>query len=201
MSLGDSDAKFSRGRSLNTIQQSAAIRQIDLGRCCAAIFAVAQTVKMRLICRWLIRFNTNAIGFAHPTAPETNPADRSEGESRRIHRARTPQTCGLFARTPQRRLRLRPHVHQPSGTRDTQSDREPIVDDCRRAQNSTQQAHRADGALDRRQRAARITPPRAELNLKAHSGDLFPCNFHTGGGDERLSVHMTNASSLNSAGR
>src|SRR5579863_9636686 len=102
----DSDAKFSRGRTLNTIQQSAAIRQIDLGRRCATIFAAAQTMKMRLICRWLIRFNTTTIGFAHATAPEANPADRSEGESRRNRRARTPQAGGPFAGTPQRRLRV-----------------------------------------------------------------------------------------------
>src|SRR5579863_9578678 len=49
-------------------------------------------LKMKLICRWLIRFNTTTIGFAHATAPEANPADRSEGESRRNRRARTPQT-------------------------------------------------------------------------------------------------------------
>src|SRR5579863_7364527 len=110
-----SDAKCSRGEIVITIQQSAAIRQIDPGRRGAGTFAAAQTSKMRLICRWLICFNPTTIGFAHATAPEANPADRSEGESRRNRRARTPQTGGPFARTPQRRLRLRPHVYQPFG--------------------------------------------------------------------------------------
>src|SRR5579863_5317521 len=106
-----------------------------------------QNLEMRLICRWLIRFNTTTIGFAHATAPKANPADRSEGESRRNRCARTPQTGGPFAGTPQRRLRLRSHVHQSSGTRDSQSNRESVVEDCRRTRYSAKQADGRDGTL------------------------------------------------------
>src|ERR1700730_3979521 len=115
---------------------------------------------MRRICRWLIRFNPTTIGFAHATAPEADPADRSEGKSYRCGRTRTPRAGWPLPGAPQWGVRLRSHVYKPGGTRDPQSYGQPAVEDRGGAEDSPEPAREAYGTLDRLARAGSVSPRR-----------------------------------------
>src|SRR6202041_2157283 len=88
---------------------------------------------------------SSTIGSADATAPKADPTDRSETESHRGRRARIPWAGGPFSGAPQRRVRLRPNIHQPGRERDHQPDGRSAVADCRRAEDPFESAYEADG--------------------------------------------------------
>lgn len=111
---------------------------------------------------------SSTIGSADATAPKADPPDRSETESHRGRRARIPRTGRALSGAPQRRLRLRPNVHQPGGERDYQSYGGPVVEDCRRARDSAESNCQTDGTLDYQPAAgAQKSEPRIASPLKS----------------------------------
>src|SRR5260370_15425556 len=89
----------------------------------------------------------STIGSADATAHEADPTDRSEDEGHWGRRARIPRSSRALPGAPQRRVRLRPNIHQPGGERYYQSYGGPIVEDCRRAGDPAESACEANGSL------------------------------------------------------
>src|ERR1700681_914050 len=73
---------------------------------------------------------SSTIGSADATAPKADPTDRSETESHRGRRARIPWAGGPLSGAPQRRVRLRPNIYQPSGESNNQPYGGATVADC-----------------------------------------------------------------------
>src|ERR1017187_2133982 len=91
---------------------------------------------------------SSTIGSADATAPKADPPDRSKTESHRGRRTRIPWAGGPLSGAPQRRVRLRPNIHQPGRERDYQPDGGPAVADCRRAGDTAESACETNGTLD-----------------------------------------------------
>ena len=90
----------------------------------------------------------STIGSVDATRAETDPTDRSPGQSGRGRGTRIPQAGRPLPGAPERCLWLRPHLHQPSGARDHQPDRGPVMENRRRTGNPVKSVCEVDGSLD-----------------------------------------------------